>query len=70
MNQEQFKAFWIQLKAPLKAKWERLRMRIFWRSGQSEHVHVRAGEALWPNPRMARSTPGPTDAIPLVRELY
>ena len=24
MNQEQFKAFWIQLKAPLKAKWEKI----------------------------------------------
>ena len=24
MNQEQFGAFWIQLKAPLKAKWEKI----------------------------------------------
>jgi uncharacterized protein YjbJ (UPF0337 family) len=24
MNQEQFKAFWAQLKAPLKAKWEKI----------------------------------------------
>jgi uncharacterized protein YjbJ (UPF0337 family) len=24
MNQEQFKAFWIQLKAPLKSKWEKI----------------------------------------------
>ena len=24
MNQEQFKAFWTQLKAPLKAKWEKI----------------------------------------------
>ena len=24
MNQEQFKAFWIQLKPPLKAKWEKI----------------------------------------------
>jgi uncharacterized protein YjbJ (UPF0337 family) len=24
MNQEQFKSFWIQLKAPLKAKWEKI----------------------------------------------
>ena len=24
MNQEQFKAFWIQLKAPLKATWEKI----------------------------------------------
>ena len=24
MNQEQFKAFWIQLKAPLKAKWDKI----------------------------------------------
>ena len=24
MNQEQFKAFWTQLKAPLRAKWEKI----------------------------------------------
>ena len=24
MNQEQFKAFWVQLKAPLKAKWGKI----------------------------------------------
>ena len=24
MNQEQFKAFWVQLKAPLRAKWEKI----------------------------------------------
>ena len=24
MNQEQFKAFWTQLKAPLKAKWDKI----------------------------------------------
>ena len=63
MNQTQFNAFWSQLKTPLKAKWEKITdadlleiegnlssLPLYWRSDMVQ-------------PRMARSIPGPTDAI-------
>ena len=65
MNQEQFKAFWTQLKAPLKAKWEKITdVDILEIEGNlATFTAVLANDMA--QPRMAKSIPGPTDAIPI-----
>ena len=71
MNQEQFKAFWIQLKAPLKAKWEKITE--CGSSGgrwQLRHIYRRAGEAIWRNSEWRGQHLGQPTLLPLVWKLY
>jgi len=47
MNQEQFGQFWTQLKAPLKAKWEKITDEDLLEIDGTHHIWQRASETVW-----------------------
>ncbi len=70
MNQEQFSAFWTQLKAPLKAKWEKITDADLLEIAGNLTTFTAVLAKRYGSTQNAEVNAWATDAFPLGRKLY